>query len=139
MLDWDDLRFFLAIARTGSLSAAARELRCTQSTVGRRLAALEARRGLRLLNRPPRGYIATSAGESVRNHAYRPTGPRAARPEDRLRPVPRATIGPCLPHGTSPWADGPREDRLGRSPSGRSALQTANFGSKINGKWNFIF
>jgi DNA-binding transcriptional LysR family regulator len=71
MLDWDDLRFFLAIARTGSLSAAARGLRCTQSTVGRRLTSLEGRLGVRLLNRTPRGYVATPAGESVRDHAAR--------------------------------------------------------------------
>jgi DNA-binding transcriptional LysR family regulator len=71
VLDWDDLRFFLAVARSGSLSAAARELRCTQSTVGRRLASLEAGLGVRLLNRTPRGYIATSAGESVLGHAER--------------------------------------------------------------------
>jgi DNA-binding transcriptional LysR family regulator len=71
MLDWDDLRFFLAVARAGSLSAAARELRCTQTTVGRRLASLEAGLGVRLLNRTPRGYVATPAGESVRNHAER--------------------------------------------------------------------
>ena len=71
MLDWDDLRFFLAVARFGSLSAAARELRCTQSTVGRRLSSLEARLGVRLLNRTPRGYVATHAGESIRGHAER--------------------------------------------------------------------
>src|SRR5712671_5567264 len=71
MLDWDDLRFFLAVARTGSLSAAARELRCTQTTVGRRLASLEARLAVRLLNRTPRGYVATLAGESIREHVER--------------------------------------------------------------------
>src|SRR5215472_9503378 len=71
MLDWDDLRFFLAIARSGSLSSAARELRCTQSTVGRRLASLEARLGVRLLNRTPRGYVVTQAGEGVREHVER--------------------------------------------------------------------
>jgi DNA-binding transcriptional LysR family regulator len=71
MLDWDDLRFFLAVARTGSLSAAARELRCTQTTVGRRLASLEGRLGVRLLNRSPRGYVATPAGESIREHVER--------------------------------------------------------------------
>jgi len=71
MLDWDDLRFFLAVARNGSLSAAARELRCTQSTVGRRLASLEAGLGVRLLTRTPDGYVVTPAGESVRNHAER--------------------------------------------------------------------
>jgi DNA-binding transcriptional LysR family regulator len=68
MLDWHDLRFFLAVARTGSLSAAARELRCTQTTVGRRLASLEARLGVRLLNRTSRGYLATPAGEAIREH-----------------------------------------------------------------------
>src|SRR5438067_6857755 len=71
MLDWDDLRFFLAVARTGSLSAAARELRCTQTTVGRRLASLEARLRVKLLNRTPRGYVATPAGESIREHVER--------------------------------------------------------------------
>ncbi|MFC7478019.1 LysR family transcriptional regulator [Dankookia sp. GCM10030260] len=65
MLDWDDLRFFLAIARTGSLSAAARELRVTQSTVGRRLASLESGLGTRLLHRTPDGYVPTLAGEAI--------------------------------------------------------------------------
>ncbi len=65
MLDWDDLRFFLALSRHGSLSAAARELRVAQSTVGRRLASLEASLGVRLLNRTPDGYAPTQAGESV--------------------------------------------------------------------------
>lgn len=65
MLDWDDLRFFLAIARTGSLSAAARELRVTQSTVGRRLASLESGLGARLLHRTPEGYVPTLAGEAI--------------------------------------------------------------------------
>ncbi len=71
MLDWDDLRFFLAVARTGSLSAAARDLRCTQTTVGRRPASIEARLGVRLLNRTPRDYVATPAGESIRQHTER--------------------------------------------------------------------
>ena len=65
LLDWDDLRFFLAIARTGSLSAAARALRVTQSTVGRRLASLEAGLGTRLLHRTPEGYVPTLAGEAI--------------------------------------------------------------------------
>jgi DNA-binding transcriptional LysR family regulator len=71
MLDWDDLRFFLAVARLGTLSAAASELRCTQSTVGRRLASLEARLGVRLLERTPRGYVSTAAGASVLGHVER--------------------------------------------------------------------
>ena len=69
MLDWDDLRFFLALARTGSLSAAARDLRVAQSTVGRRLASLETSLGVRLLNRTPDGYLPTLAGDEVRAQA----------------------------------------------------------------------
>jgi hypothetical protein len=41
MLDWDDLRFFLAIARYRTLGTAARHLQVTQSTVSRRLASLQ--------------------------------------------------------------------------------------------------
>lgn len=71
MLDWDDLRFFLALARHGSLSAAAKDLHVAQSTVGRRLASLEASLGVRLLNRTPEGYVPTQAGDGVRTHAER--------------------------------------------------------------------
>src|SRR6185436_7743816 len=71
MLDWDDLRFFLALARHGSLSAAARDLHVAQSTVGRRLASLEASLGVRLLNRTPDGYVPTLAGQVVQEHAER--------------------------------------------------------------------
>ena len=69
MLDWDDLRFFLAIVRTGSLSAASRTLHVAQSTVGRRLISLETSLGVRLLNRTPDGYVPTLAGEDVRLQA----------------------------------------------------------------------
>ena len=71
MLDWDDLRFYLAIVRHGSLSAAAKELQVAQSTVGRRLASLEAGLGVRLLNRTPDGYVPTPAGTDVREKAER--------------------------------------------------------------------
>lgn len=70
-MDWDDLRFFLAIARHGSLTAAARELAVAQSTVGRRLATLETSLGVRLLHRTPDGYVLTLAGQSVRGQARR--------------------------------------------------------------------
>jgi DNA-binding transcriptional LysR family regulator len=71
VLDWDDLRFFLAIARHGSLTAACRELRVAQSTVGRRLASLEASLGVRLLHRTPEGYTLTLAGQDVLRQAER--------------------------------------------------------------------
>ena len=71
MLDWDDLRFFLAVTRFGKLSTAAQELRVSQPTVGRRLASLEGSLGVRLLNRTPDGYVLTPAGQDVREKAER--------------------------------------------------------------------
>jgi DNA-binding transcriptional LysR family regulator len=71
MFDWDDARFFLAIARAGSVSGAGRQLRVQQSTVSRRLAGLEEMLGARLFERTPDGYIPTSAGESLRARAER--------------------------------------------------------------------
>jgi DNA-binding transcriptional LysR family regulator len=64
--EWSDYRYFLGVARTGSLSGAARRLEVDQSTVGRRLAALEAAVGARLFDRTPDGYVLTVGGESVR-------------------------------------------------------------------------
>jgi DNA-binding transcriptional LysR family regulator len=71
MLDWDDVRFYLAIARSGSLSGAAKQLHVAQSTVGRRLTSLETSLGVRLLNRTPDGYVTTLAGDEVRKQAER--------------------------------------------------------------------
>jgi len=62
---WDDVRFFLAVARAGSLSGAARTLGVGHVTVGRRVAQLEERLGVTLLNRTPDGFVPTSAGEAV--------------------------------------------------------------------------
>jgi DNA-binding transcriptional LysR family regulator len=69
--DWNDLRSFLAIARHGSLQGAARTLRVNHSTVFRRLNALEARLGVRLFDRSPRGYALTVAGEHMLASAAR--------------------------------------------------------------------
>ncbi len=65
MLDWDDLRTFLAVTRHGNLSAAARALKVTQTTMGRRLEALHQRAGTRLLQKTPGGFVLTSSGERV--------------------------------------------------------------------------
>ncbi|MES2493247.1 MAG: LysR family transcriptional regulator [Pseudomonadota bacterium] len=70
-MDWDDLRTFLAIARHGTLSAAAHALGVTQPTMGRRLTAMEARTGARLLQRLPSGYALTPLGETVLGNAER--------------------------------------------------------------------
>ncbi len=60
MFDWDDLRFLLALARHGSPSAA-KQMHVAQSTVGCRLASLEASLGLSLLNRTRDGYVPSRA------------------------------------------------------------------------------
>ena len=62
---WDDVRFFLAVARAGSLSGAARVLRVGHVTVGRRVALFEKRLGVTLLNRTPDGFTVTAAGDAI--------------------------------------------------------------------------
>ena len=62
---WDDVRFFLAVARAGSLSGAARALGVGHVTVGRRIALLEKQLGVTLLNRTPDGFMTTAAGEAI--------------------------------------------------------------------------
>lgn len=62
MADWDDLRFALAVAETGSLAAAARHLGVNHTTVLRRVNGLEARLGVRLFERLATGYALTAAG-----------------------------------------------------------------------------
>jgi DNA-binding transcriptional LysR family regulator len=64
-MDWNDLRYFLAIARTGSLARAAKELCVEHTTVSRRLGALEADLGARLFARGPGGLTLTPAGQSI--------------------------------------------------------------------------
>ncbi|MEC8164261.1 MAG: LysR family transcriptional regulator [Pseudomonadota bacterium] len=64
-MNWDDMRVFLAVARDGSLSAAARHLKVTQPTVGRRLGQLESDLGTRLFDRLPDGFVPTQAGEEL--------------------------------------------------------------------------
>ena len=62
---WDDVRFFLAVARAGSLSGAARTLGVGHVTVGRRISLLEKRLGVTLLHRTPDGFAVTAAGDAV--------------------------------------------------------------------------
>ncbi len=65
MIDWDDVRFFLAIARGGSVRAAAERLGVNHATLLRRVAQLERRLGTQLFDRLPSGYRVTGAGEDV--------------------------------------------------------------------------
>ncbi len=65
MIDWDDVRYFLAVARGGSVRAAAGRLGVNHSTVLRRIAQLEARLGAQMFAKLPSGYRLTAAGEEV--------------------------------------------------------------------------
>lgn len=68
-MDWNDLRYFLAVARTGSLTQASSDLRVSQSTVGRRVIELEKAIGMTLFQRHPTGYFLTDDGREVLRHA----------------------------------------------------------------------
>jgi DNA-binding transcriptional LysR family regulator len=70
-VEWSDLRVFLAIAREGTLGAAARKLGQSQPTMGRRLRALERAVGQTLFQRTEAGFILTDEGSAVLSHAER--------------------------------------------------------------------
>jgi DNA-binding transcriptional LysR family regulator len=63
--DWDDLRFFLAVARAGRLTIAARRLGADHATVSRRITALEEALKAKLFERRPQGYALTEHGERL--------------------------------------------------------------------------
>jgi DNA-binding transcriptional LysR family regulator len=70
-MDWGDLAYLLAVARTGTHAAAARILGVDSTTVGRRLAALESAMGARLLQRTPSGWVPTDSGAELVRRAER--------------------------------------------------------------------
>jgi DNA-binding transcriptional LysR family regulator len=71
VFDWNDARYFLAVARLGSLSKAGRSLGVQQSTVGRRIGALEAALDARLFERTSEGWQPTAAGLAFAERAER--------------------------------------------------------------------
>jgi len=82
-MDWDDYQYFLAVAGSGSVSAAARRLGQSHSTVLRRLDKLETALDVRLFERFQTGYVLTTHGEALRellapiDEGMRSTGPSA--------------------------------------------------------------
>jgi DNA-binding transcriptional LysR family regulator len=69
MLDWNDLRYFLSVADHGSTLAAGRALRVSQTTVARRIAALEEALGMPLFEKRQAGYVLTNGGEELLDRA----------------------------------------------------------------------
>jgi DNA-binding transcriptional LysR family regulator len=68
---WDDIRIFLAVARSESLSGAGRILRIDPATVGRRIARLEEELGAPLFAKSPTGYVLSEAGQRLMGPALR--------------------------------------------------------------------
>ena len=68
-MDWSHLEYFLAVARAGSLSGAAKQLRVNHSTVARRLDKLEQQLQVRLFDRLNNGYRLTEDGQALKQKA----------------------------------------------------------------------
>lgn len=68
-IDWSLIQSFLAVAGTGSLSAAARQLKASQPTLGRHIHALEQELNVKLFHRQARGLELTDLGHELHNHA----------------------------------------------------------------------
>jgi DNA-binding transcriptional LysR family regulator len=77
-IDWDDLRYVLAVAEQGSLAGAARALAVNHTTVLRRINAFEEAHGVRLFERLPTGYALTAGGEQMLAAAREMSGVVAA-------------------------------------------------------------
>ncbi len=98
MSNWDDRRFFLAVAREASVRKASNTLGVSRSTVLRRITALESELGVRLFERLPNGYFMTSAGEEMLVSARRiedealATDRRLAGRDERLSGTIRITL-----------------------------------------------
>lgn len=71
VFDWNDLKYFLAVARAGSTLGGASALKLSQTTAARRIAALEAALGARLFERNRAGYRLTETGQELLVHAER--------------------------------------------------------------------
>ncbi len=102
-MDWNDLRFLLAVRRRGSLAAAAKDLGVTKATMSRRLAALEEALGAKLFDRKPNGLQLTVMGQeavavaervAVEVEALAERASSAA--DDKARGVVRLTAPPWL-------------------------------------------
>ena len=102
MIDWDDVRYFLAAARGGSVRAAAKALTVNHATVLRRISQLEERLGTRLFEKLPTGYRLTEAGGEILEFAVEMEASshqletRALGRDQSVRGLLRVTLTPIL-------------------------------------------
>jgi len=68
-MNWDDVRYFLALVREGTVSGAGKVLSVKHTTVARRITSLEDQLGSQLFDRTPKGYVPTQVGENLYPHA----------------------------------------------------------------------
>jgi DNA-binding transcriptional LysR family regulator len=144
MLCWDDIRFFLSVARTGSTLAAGRALKVSQTTAARRVAALEDAVGVSLFERRQAGYALTDAGQGLLNRAetmeraaggFARRGGAGAGAERGAATTVEVYATTCCPAAQGA-ADGPsrhphraRHDRSGAGPGGGEADVDLSVGS----------
>jgi len=84
-MDWDNLRYFLAVAQTGSIRGASQKLRVNHSTVSRRIKTFEQKTGQQLFKRLQTGYALTPPGEEMFE--------LASNMEDQINALERQTLG----------------------------------------------
>jgi DNA-binding transcriptional LysR family regulator len=111
--NWDDLRYFLAVARTGTLSAAAEALGTDHTTVARRVQRLEEQLTEKVFHRSSLGYGLTQAGEKLRPIAEAmETGYLTAAASQGTKPVIAGTVRIGAPDGFGTWFLAPRIHKL---------------------------
>lgn len=101
VLNWDDLKYFLAVARTGTLRGGADSIHVNHTTLTRRLSIMEERVGSRLFDRSKQGLALTQLGEDLLPHAERVEGEMtaASRVIVGRDALPSGTVYVTLPHG----------------------------------------
>src|SRR5262245_7064540 len=112
-MEWSDVRVFLAVAEAGSLSAAARRLKLSQPTAGRRIQALERQLGFRLFDRGKDGLALTASGSELLPAATEMA--RAAEAMERQRPVLEGSLSGVVRIAAGGWMSrflGRRADEL---------------------------
>ena len=100
-LNWDDLKYFLAVARTGTLRGGADNIQVNHTTLTRRLSVMEERVGSRLFDRSKSGMALTQLGEDLLPHAERVEAEMTAASRIIVGrdAQPSGTVYVTLPHG----------------------------------------
>ena len=100
-LNWDDLKYFLAVARIGTLRGGADSIQVNHTTLTRRLSVMEERVGSRLFDRSKQGLVLTQLGEDLMPHAERVEAEMSAASRVIVGrdAQPSGTVYITLPHG----------------------------------------